>query len=114
MRISPNGVLVFASAETAEVTDKFNCSVDDLAYALSIKTPQTCKSRINIEVKESQIVAHTMIKLGFFSSITSIYNRTYDAMIDIQVAFSFVESEIAFRSWSNKIFKRTNRNGKGR
>jgi len=104
MRVSPGGVLVFSTAEVAAVLSKYGCSSEDLAYALSIVGPEMWKSKITMEIKEGQIVAHTMIRLGFFSSLTSIYNETHDAMIDIRVAFSLVEQEIAFCLRYGRIF----------
>lgn len=99
VRFDKNRVLVFTMADIIDILAN-TYSEKDLAYALSQKEISFGKDGVTVNVKESSLLISSLVTIGVFASIESLYNKVYDTMIKCQGAFEDIISEL---EWNKKI-----------
>jgi len=99
VRFDKNRVLVFTIADIIDILAN-TYSEKDLAYALSQKVFSFGKDNVSVDVKEGSLRISSLVTIGIFTSIKSLYNKVYDTMMKCQGAFKNIIDEL---EWNKKI-----------
>ena len=98
VRFDKERVLVFTMADIIDIVAK-TYSYEEIAYALSQKEMSFREDAVTVNVKEGSLIISSLVSIGVFTSIESLYNNIYDTMIKCQGAFDDIISEL---EWNNK------------
>ena len=66
----------------------------DLAYALSQKVISFGKDGVTVNVKEGSLLISSLVIVGVFTSVESLFTKVYDTMIKCQGTFEDIISEL--------------------
>lgn len=99
VRFDRNRVVIFTMAILTDILAG-TYSVEDLAYIISQNTSSFGKDGITVSIKENSLVISSLVTIGIFTSIESLYNIVYDTMMKCHTVFNSIVSDL---HWNKNI-----------